>query len=53
MKVGLPAMASAVSNAGGLGVLTALSQPSPDALREAIQETRKLTGKSPIVVQYH
>ncbi|KAF8754319.1 Nitronate monooxygenase [Rhizoctonia solani] len=43
--VGLPALASAVSNAGGLGILTALSQPSPDALREAIKETRKLTDK--------
>ena len=27
------------------GVLTALTQPSPDALREAIHETRKLTQK--------
>jgi len=26
-----------------LGVLTALTQPSPDALREAIKETRRLT----------
>ncbi|CAE6472233.1 unnamed protein product [Rhizoctonia solani] len=43
--VGLPALASAVSNAGGLGILTALSQPSPDALREAIKETQKLTDK--------
>ncbi|QRV89414.1 Nitronate monooxygenase [Ceratobasidium sp. AG-Ba] len=44
--VGLPAMASAVSNAGGLGILTALSQPSPDALRQAIRETRTLTVTS-------
>ncbi|KAJ3505459.1 hypothetical protein NLJ89_g7405 [Agrocybe chaxingu] len=43
--VGLPPMVAAVSNAGGLGVLTALSQPSPDALRVAIRETRKLTSK--------
>ena len=28
-----------------LGILTALTQPSPDALRVAIQETRKLTSK--------
>jgi NAD(P)H-dependent flavin oxidoreductase YrpB (nitropropane dioxygenase family) len=34
-----------VSNAGGLGILTALSQPSPEALREAIRETRRLTDK--------
>ncbi|KAF8582333.1 inosine monophosphate dehydrogenase [Ramaria rubella] len=43
--VGLPALASAVSNAGGLGILTALSQPSPEALRQAIRETQKLTTK--------
>ncbi|ETW81768.1 hypothetical protein HETIRDRAFT_440070 [Heterobasidion irregulare TC 32-1] len=43
--VGLPALAAAVSNAGGLGVLTALTQPSPTALREAIRQTRKLTSK--------
>lgn len=27
------------------GILTALTQPSPDALRQAIRETRKLTSK--------
>ena len=27
------------------GILTALSQPSPEALRQAIRETRKLTSK--------
>ncbi|KAF9267462.1 inosine monophosphate dehydrogenase [Marasmius fiardii PR-910] len=43
--VGLPPLAAAVSEAGGLGILTALSQPSPQALREAIRETRKLTSK--------
>lgn len=36
---------AAVSNAGGLGILTALTQPSPDALREAIRKTRTLTSK--------
>ncbi|KAL9940566.1 hypothetical protein V8E36_000054 [Tilletia maclaganii] len=40
--VGLSKLAAAVSNAGGLGVLTALTQPSPDALRQAIRDTRKL-----------
>jgi NAD(P)H-dependent flavin oxidoreductase YrpB (nitropropane dioxygenase family) len=49
VEVGLPALASAVSNAGGLGILTALSQPSPDALRTAIRETRNLTGKYPFL----
>lgn len=39
--VGVPQLVTAVSNAGGLGLLTALTQPSPDALREAIRETRK------------
>ncbi|KAG6811635.1 hypothetical protein H0H92_006505 [Tricholoma furcatifolium] len=43
--VGVPQLAAAVSEAGGLGILTALTQPSPDALRAAIRETRKLTSK--------
>ena len=30
---------------GGLGIVTALTQPSPEALREAIAETRRLTDK--------
>lgn len=29
--VGIAELASAVSNAGGLGILTALSQPTPEA----------------------
>jgi NAD(P)H-dependent flavin oxidoreductase YrpB (nitropropane dioxygenase family) len=36
---------AAVSNAGGLGILTALTQPNPEALREAIRETRRITDK--------
>lgn len=43
--VGLAEMASAVSNAGGLGILTGLSQPSPEALRAEIQRCRSLTSK--------
>ncbi|KAF9454713.1 2-nitropropane dioxygenase [Macrolepiota fuliginosa MF-IS2] len=43
--VGVPRLAAAVSQAGGLGILTALTQPSPDALRQAIRETQKLTSK--------
>ncbi|KIP07266.1 hypothetical protein PHLGIDRAFT_89720 [Phlebiopsis gigantea 11061_1 CR5-6] len=43
--VGLPPLVAAVSNAGALGVLTALTQPNPDALRTAIRETYKLTSK--------
>jgi nitronate monooxygenase len=34
-----------VSNAGGLGILTALTQPSPDALRAEIERCRAMTGK--------
>jgi len=44
--VGLPQLAAAVSNAGGLGILTALTQPDPNALRLAIRETKKLTSKN-------
>ncbi|KAJ3136661.1 hypothetical protein HDU89_002271 [Geranomyces variabilis] len=43
--VGTAEMASAVSNAGGLGVLTALTQPTPDALRAEIARCRTLTSK--------
>jgi NAD(P)H-dependent flavin oxidoreductase YrpB (nitropropane dioxygenase family) len=43
--VGVPALVAAVSEAGGLGILTALTQPNPDALRKAIKETRQLTSK--------
>lgn len=43
--VGVPELAAAVSNAGGLGILTALTQPSPAELRKAIQRTRTLTDK--------
>jgi nitronate monooxygenase len=41
--VGTAEMASAVSNAGGLGVLTALTQPSPDALAAEIARCRTMT----------
>lgn len=39
-----PALASAVSNAGGLGML-ALSWTKPDAVRRVIRETRDLTQR--------
>ena len=38
-------LASAVSNAGGLGTLSALTQPSPEALRAEIVRTRAMTDK--------
>lgn len=43
--VGTAQMASAVSNAGGLGIITALTQPSPQALREEIEKCRSMTDK--------
>lgn len=43
--VGYAELASAVSNAGGLGILTALTQPTPEDLRKEIAKTRTLTKK--------
>ena len=43
--VGYAEMASAVSNAGGLGILTGLTQPSPEHLRKEIRRCRTLTDK--------
>ncbi|MFL8988614.1 nitronate monooxygenase family protein [Pseudomonas sp. QLc11A] len=43
--VGRASLASAVSNAGGLGVLTALTQPTPEALAQEIALTRELTDQ--------
>ncbi|MGE4375761.1 MAG: NAD(P)H-dependent flavin oxidoreductase [Burkholderiaceae bacterium] len=44
-NVGVAELASAVSNAGGLGMLTALTQPTPQALREEIARCRSMTDK--------
>ena len=43
--VGVAELASAVSNAGGLGILTGLTQPTPQALREEIERCRSMTAK--------
>jgi nitronate monooxygenase len=43
--VGYAELASAVSEAGGLGTLTALTQPSPAALRDEIERCRSMTSK--------
>lgn len=43
--VGTADLASAVSNAGGLGILTALTQPSPAALRAEIERCRSMTDR--------
>lgn len=40
--VGTPPLVSAVSNAGALGMLTALTQPNPEALREAVKKTKSM-----------
>jgi nitronate monooxygenase len=45
MWVGRAELAAAVSNAGGLGILTALTQPTPDALRAEIDRCRTMTDK--------
>ena len=43
--VGTAELASAVSNAGGLGILTALTQDSPEALVREIARCRDMTDK--------
>lgn len=45
MWVGRAEMASAVSNSGGLGIVTALTQPTPDDLRREIDRCRAMTDK--------
>ena len=44
-SIGVAELASAVSNAGGLGILTALTQPSPKALAEEVERCRGMTSK--------
>ena len=44
-NVGYAELASAVSNAGGFGMLTALTQPSPEALTKEIERCRTMTDK--------
>ena len=44
-SVGYAELASAVSNAGGLGILTALTQPTPEALRAEIERCGAMTDK--------
>lgn len=45
MWVGTAELASAVSNAGGLGTITALTQPTPEALYKEIARCRNLTDR--------
>jgi nitronate monooxygenase len=42
--VGFAELAAAVSNAGGLGIITALTQPSADDLKKEILKCKKLTN---------
>jgi NAD(P)H-dependent flavin oxidoreductase YrpB (nitropropane dioxygenase family) len=44
-NVGYAELASAVSNAGGLGTITALTQPNAAALRDEIERCRAMTDK--------
>lgn len=43
--VGLAELASAVSNAGGLGIITGLTQPSPEHLVKEINRCRDMTDQ--------
>ncbi|MEV6252233.1 MULTISPECIES: NAD(P)H-dependent flavin oxidoreductase [unclassified Nocardia] len=45
MWVGRAELVAAVANAGGLGFITALTQPTPDDLLREIERTRELTDK--------
>jgi NAD(P)H-dependent flavin oxidoreductase YrpB (nitropropane dioxygenase family) len=45
MWVGTAELVSAVANAGALGFLTALTQPTPEALSREIARTRDMTDK--------
>lgn len=45
MHVGRAELAAAVSNAGALGIITGLTQPTPDDLRKEIQRCREMTDQ--------
>ena len=45
MWVARAELVSAVSNAGGIGFLTALTQPTPGELEHEIRRTREMTDK--------
>lgn len=45
MRVGTAELAAAASNAGALGVMTALTQPTPDLLAAEIEKCKSLTSK--------
>jgi nitronate monooxygenase len=45
MRVGKADLIAPVANAGALGFLTALTQPTPEALAKEIERTRSMTNK--------
>ena len=45
MRVGTAELAAAVSNAGALGIMTALTQPTPELLDAEIKKCQSLTDK--------
>lgn len=45
MRIGTAELAAAASNAGALGVMTALSQPTPELLKAEIEKCQSLTDK--------
>ena len=45
MRVGTAELAAAASNAGALGVMTALTQPTPEGLQAEIEKCKSLTDK--------
>ncbi len=45
MRVGTAELAAAASNAGALGVMTALTQPTPELLEQEIAKCRSLTDR--------
>ena len=44
--VGFAELAAAVSNAGGLGIVTALTQPTPERLANEIRRCREMTEQA-------
>lgn len=45
MRVGTAELAAAVSNTGALGIMTALTQPTPELLKREIEKCQSLTDK--------
>jgi NAD(P)H-dependent flavin oxidoreductase YrpB (nitropropane dioxygenase family) len=45
MRIGTAELAAAVSNTGALGVMTALTQPTPELLKAEIEKCQSLTDK--------